>query len=85
MSGNEIRNSKEIQEFYGHPADGEGQGVYMMLEVKGKVHWCPSGNELSRWHELEPTRWLTGPIFVPLSKEDHERFAKEFRRKVDRF
>jgi hypothetical protein len=83
----EPRDSKKILESYGHPkyAGEEGQGVYTMLDAKGKLHWCPSGNELRRVHELNPSRWLTGPMFTALSVEDHKRFMDEFNRQCDNF
>lgn len=66
-------DSKEIQEWYGHPPKDEGQGVYVMIDAKGESHWCSSGNELRRVHEISPSEWLTGPIYMTISAEDKKR------------
>lgn len=83
MNGYEIRDSKGILEYYDHPK--EGQGVYVFLGEQGKLKWCPSGNNLKTFHEAAPEKYLTGPIFLPLSKEDHQRFLQEFHRQCDNF
>ena len=78
----EPRDSKHILDWYEHPKYAtppqEGQGRYIMMNQLLEVFSCSSGNELRRIHELDPSRWLTGPIWVPLSKEDNDRIrAKE--------
>lgn len=80
-----INDSKEIQEWYGHPPKEVGQGVYVILDVKGKLHWCPSGNNLRSCHNAEPNKYLTGPIYLSLSKEDYNRFIKWFDDFCDRW
>jgi hypothetical protein len=77
------RDSTVIQDSYGHPTDG--QGVYVMYHKTGKFSWCPSGNELRRVYLLDPTEWLTGPIFLPLSKEDHTRIIENFNEACENF
>lgn len=70
------RDSHEILDGYPHPPKEEGQGVYIMVDTNGKSHWCPSGNELRRVYLLNPSLYLTGPIYVPLSKVDKDRLFK---------
>jgi hypothetical protein len=78
-----MNDSTVIQDFYTHPTDG--QGVYVMYHKAGSFHWCPSGNELRRAYLSCPEVWLTGPIFLPLSKEDHSRVMKDFDDACDNF
>ena len=79
------RDSKDIAESYGHPPAGELKGVYTMLDSRGKLHWCPSGNEMRRVHELNPDMWATGPLFFQMSDEDYERFMESFEMMCDNF
>lgn len=81
MSG--ANDSTTIQEWYDHPTDG--QGVYVMYHKTGKFSWCPSGNELRRVYLLDPACWISGPIFLPLSKEDYDRIMKDFKDACDNF
>ena len=76
-------DSTIIQDRYDHPA--EGQGVYVMYHKTGSFQWCPSGNELRRVYLLDPTIWISGPIFLPLSKEDHSKIMQNFRDACDNF
>lgn len=86
-NGHEVRDSKEILPVYGHPSSvgAEGQGMYVMLHRDGKLSWSPSGNNMRQIHERQPEAWLTGPIFLPMSREDYERFITEFRRACDNY
>lgn len=67
----DMEDSTIIKEWYGHPEDG--QGVYTMIDAKGRSHWCFSGNEMSRVYKMFPENYLTGPIYLHLSKEDYDR------------
>lgn len=74
------RDTKQIQEWYTHPkyANEEGQGYYVMIDIYLKAYICSSGNELKRVHQLDPSKWLTGPMWLPMSKEDYTRiWARE--------
>lgn len=69
-----MQDSKIIQDWYGHPENGKG--VYTMIDIEGKAHWCHSGNEMSRVYKLWPDNYLTGPVYLHLSKEDCDRLYK---------
>lgn len=81
------RNSLEILSSYTHPKyEGvEGQGVYVMYSKSGSFSWCPSGNELKRVYEQDPKEWLSGPIWLPLSKEDYDRIMNDFKEMCENF
>jgi hypothetical protein len=79
------RDSSQIQDRYTHPKEGEGQGVYIMYQKNGNFSWCPSGNELRRVYLLDPTQWISGPIWLPLSPEDKKRIMDHFEEMCDRF
>jgi hypothetical protein len=81
------RDSLDILQSYNHPkyVGGQGQGVYIILDSRGKLHWCPSGNNLKSMYQRNPEKYLTGPIWLPLSVEDYNRFHDEFDRQVNNF
>lgn len=84
----EPRDSLELLEHYNHPkyVEGvEGQGVYVMLQKGGRLQWSISGNNLLDFYQRDPSAWLSGPIWLPQSPEDHARFKKEIQRIVDRY
>jgi len=80
-----MNDSKIIKEWYDHPPKEEGQGVYVMFTKDGDLKWCPSGNELRRIHEIDPSQWMSGPIFLSLSKADDGRIREFLEDLVNNF
>lgn len=89
MSNFAPRDSKVIQDWYNHPQyctpKQEGQGRYIMIDMHMRMHQCSSGNELRRIHELNPEKWLTGPMWMPLSQEDYDRIKAREDHFIDNF
>jgi hypothetical protein len=77
-------DSLVIRDAYTHPkyVGEDGQGVYVMMSSRGSLTWGFSGNELKRVYNLNPSQWTTGPIWLPLSKEDYARVDEMFERLV---
>lgn len=91
MSDFAPRDSKILRNLgeYTHPRyvtpKEEGQGRYVMMDINRRLVHCQSGNNLLFIHNQDPSRWLTGPIWMPLSQEDCDRINAQEQSAINKF
>lgn len=56
-------NEIVIKDWYAHE---HGKSVFVMFDKRGTTHWCYSGNELRRIYLLDPSKWISEPLELPI-------------------
>lgn len=59
--------------------------MYVMMDINLRMHSCKSGNEMKRVYNLNPANWITGPVWLPLSKEDSDRIDAATEQMISNF